>query len=224
MIDPDLLRPHARWMDSLLPDQVRRVCRDAAAQHVPAGSAVARRGEVVDHWTGVLGGLVKLVSTGSDGRATTFTGIPPGGWFGEGSLLKREPRRYDAVALSGVTVARLPQATFEWLLDGSIAFNRYLLLHLNERLSQFIGMVEHERLLDPDARMARCIAHLFNPVLYPGLGERLEISQAELAQLAGVSRQRANRSLQALERAGVVAVGYGSIRVLDTEGLRRFGT
>jgi DNA-binding FadR family transcriptional regulator len=71
--------------------------------------------------------------------------------------------------------------------------------------------------------MARCIADLFNPTLYPGIGPELLISQSELALLVGISRQRANQSLQALERAGLVAVDYGGIRVLDLPGLRRHG-
>lgn len=220
----ETLRLFARWTVTLTPEQLARVERDIALQHIPEGGLVARKGERVDHWIGVCAGLVKLTSTGPDGRATTFTGVPPGGWFGEGSLLKDEPRRYDGIALSDCTVAKLPRATFQELLDSSIAFNRHLLIQLNERLAQFIGLVEYERLLDPDAKMARCIANLFNPTLYPGVGPKLEISQAELAQLVGVSRQRANQSLQALEKAGLLAVEYGGVRVLDLAGLGRYGS
>lgn len=217
------LRAHARWMAALTPEEESRVISSVALQHVAAGSHIVRKGDSAEHWIGVLSGLVKLSSSGPDGRATTFTGVPPGGWFGEGSLLKRELRKYDAVSLSDCSIALLPRTSFEWLLDSSIPFNRYLLVQLNERLSQFIGMVEYERLLDPDARMARCIADLFNPTLYPGIGPELPISQSELALLVGVSRQRANQSLQALERTGLVAVAYGGIRVLDLPGLRRHG-
>jgi len=153
----------------------------------------------------------------------SFTGVPPGGWFGEGSLLKYEPRRYDASALRDSLVARLPRATFDWLLDNSISFNRFLLIQLNERLAQFITRLEYEYLLEPEAKLARCIADLFNPILYPGSGARLEISQAEIALLVGTSRQRANQSLQVLEKAGLVKIEYGAIQVLDLEGLRNFG-
>ena len=74
----------------------------------------------------------------------------------------------------------------------------YLIIQLNERLGQFIGMIENERMLDPDARIARCLAALFNPVLYPGTNRLLRISQEELGYLAGVSRQRANQGLKAV--------------------------
>ena len=219
----DSLRLHARWSVDLDAAQCARVVEDITVHRVEAGAQLCRKGEDVDAWIGVMAGLVKLSSSLPDGRTMTFTGVPPGGWFGEGSLLKREPRKYAAVALRDSTVARLPRATFEWLLGTSLPFNRFLLLQLNERLSQFIGLVEHERLLDPDAKLARSITHLFNPILYPGIGPRLEISQAELALLVGISRQRANQSLRTLEMVGLLAVEYAAIRVLDLEGLRRYG-
>jgi CRP-like cAMP-binding protein len=162
-----------------------------------------------------------MANVSADGRPTSFTGIPSGGWFGEGSLLKDEPRRYDIVALRDSTVAYVPRATFMALLDESVAFNRFLLVQLNERLGQFIGMVEHDRLLGPDARLARGLAGLFNPLLYPGIGPTLPISQEELGQLVGLSRQRVNRGLKVLEARGLLRIEYGAVTVLDLDGLRR---
>ena len=74
-----------------------------------------------------------------------------------------------------------------------------------------------------DARIARGLAALFNPVLYPGTNRLLQISQEELGYLAGVSRQRANQGLKVLEDAGLVRSEYGGINVLDLDGLRTFG-
>jgi len=191
-------------------------------QTYAAGAMVCRKGEPVDAWIGVLEGLVKINAVSAEGKAVTFTGVSAGGWLGEGSLLKTEPRRYDVVALRDSRIARMPRSTFEWLLDSSIGFNRFLLRQINERLGQFIALVEHARLLDPDARVARCIAELFNPILYPGIGPRLAISQEEIGYLTGVSRQRANQALRKLEEEGLLAVEYGGIRVLDLERLRGY--
>jgi CRP-like cAMP-binding protein len=165
---------------------------------------------------------VKISSVSAEGKAVTFTGVPSGGWFGEGSMLKNEPRRYDVVALRESQIAYLPKALFLHLLDHSIAFNRFLLIQLNERLAQFIATVEHERLLGPEGKLARIIAQLFNPVLYPGNRSELQISQAELGYLTGLSRQRANQALQSLEQEGLVEIAYGAIRILDLEGLRSY--
>lgn len=175
------------------------------------------------HWVGVIEGLLKLGIGSPDGKMATLTGVPAGGWFGGGSLLRTEPRRYDDVALRNSRVALMPRVTFYHLLDSSIGFNRFLLLQLNERLAQFIAMLEYERLLDPDARVARCLAWLFNPFLYPGIGQRLQVSQEEIGFLSGVSRQRVNRALHVLEGASLLRIEYGGVTVLDVDGLRGYG-
>jgi CRP-like cAMP-binding protein len=126
------------------------------------------------------------------------------------------------VALRESRILYMPRATFSWLVDNSIGFNRFLVTQLNERLSFFISLVEYDRMLEPDARVARCLAALFNPHLNPGIGLELQISQEEIGNLSGASRQRANQALQVLEKAGLLKVDYGSITVRDLDGLRQF--
>ncbi|MGE5665077.1 MAG: Crp/Fnr family transcriptional regulator [Betaproteobacteria bacterium] len=218
----DTLR-RAAWWPGLAAVQQERVLREVEERRYSGGTVVMRKGEAVEAWTGVIEGLVKINVVALSGKTATFTGVPAGGWFGEGSLLKSEPRKYDVVALRDTRIAWMPRATFDWLLDTSIGFNRYLLVQLNERLGQFIGMVEFERLLAPEARVARCLAELFNPHLYPGHAAEVAISQEEIGFLSGVSRQRVNQALQVLERAGLLQVEYGRIRVTDLAGLRSYG-
>ncbi|MEO5764250.1 MAG: Crp/Fnr family transcriptional regulator [Casimicrobiaceae bacterium] len=210
------------WAGDLPPALRARVENETTTRTCPMGSYVCRKGESVEHWIGVVEGVVKMANVSADGKPTSFTGIGPGGWFGEGSLLKNEPRRYDIVALRDSTIASMPRATFLALLDSSVPFNRHIITQLNERLGQFIAMVEHDRLLGPDARLARSLAGLFHPVLNPGSGPTLPLSQEEMGQLVGLSRQRVNQALNTLERAGLLRVDYGSVTVLDLPGLRRF--
>jgi CRP-like cAMP-binding protein len=171
----------------------------------------------------VLDGLIKVSVGNADGKLASLTGVPAGGWIGEGSLLKHEARKYDIIALRRSTIARLRGDTFYWLLDASIPFNRYLLHQLNERVAQFIGKAEYDRLLAPDARVARCLAELFNPLLYPGNSMRLEITQEEIGYLARISRQRTNQALRTLEAAQLLRVEYGAVQVLDLNGLKDYG-
>jgi len=217
----ELLRA-SLWTRSLTTRQVTRIAAETVVRELPVGVPVCRKGEPVEHWIGLIDGLVKMTSVSAEGKTTTFTGVTSGGWFGEGSLLKDRTRKYDVVTLRESRVAYMPRVTFEWLLDTNIGFNRFLLMQLNERLGQFIAVVEHERLLEPDARVARSLAGLFNPLLYPDQATDVRLSQEELGYLAGVSRQRVNRALQKLEKAGLVKVEYGHIRILDLEGLRAF--
>ena len=220
----DSLQLAAAWFRVLDGEQQARVERDLSVQQAAAGSIIERKGELAQAWIGVLAGLVKVSVGNAEGKVASLTGVPAGGWIGEGSLLKREVRKYDIVALRDSVVARLPAVTFDWLLDTSIPFNRYLLHQLNERVAQFIGKAEYDRLLDPDARVARCLAELFNPLLYPGMGMRLTITQEEVGYLARVSRQRANQALRKLEEAGLLNVEYGAVRVLDLDGLKLYGS
>lgn len=218
-----LLSNTAAWYAVLSQEQQARVLRDTAIHRVCAGDMIERQGEPSLVWIGVISGLIKVSVGNADGKMASLTGVPAGGWIGEGSLLKRETRKYDVVALRDSTIAKLPSATFEWLLDTSIPFNRFLLQQLNERVAQFIGKAESDRLHQPEARVARCLAELFNPILYPGMGMRLDITQEEIGLLARVSRQRVNQALQLLESINLVKLAYGSVEVLDLKGLRRYG-
>jgi CRP/FNR family transcriptional regulator, cyclic AMP receptor protein len=211
------------WAKSLDEEELERARSEIQEREIPAGGYACRKGEPVSHWIGVLDGLVKLGVVSAEGKSATLTGVPAGGWFGEGSLLRDEPRRYDAVALRDTRIAIMPRSTFNRLLDTNIGFNRFLLNQLNERLGQFIAMLEYERLLDPDARVARCLAALFNPFLYPGVTEKLQISQEEIGYLSGVSRQRVNQALRSLEGSGLLLVEYGGVTVLDRDGLGKHG-
>src|SRR3546814_916423 len=222
MLPKDSLHDAAAWFDLLTTEQQDRVQRDVAVTQYAAGAIIERKGEKAYAWIGVLAGLVKVSVGNSDGKMASLTGVPAGGWIGEGSLLKREARKYDVVALRDSTIIRLPVATFNWLLDNSIPFNRYLLHQLNERVGQFIGKAEHDRLLAPDARVARCLAELFNPLLYPGKGMRLDITQEEVGYLARISRQRTHPALRTLEAAQLLNVEYGTVPVLTLEGLQRY--
>lgn len=211
------------WGQALTEGQLARALSGTFERSYAAGAFICMKGEAVEHWMGIIDGLGKMASHWTTGKTTSLTGISVGGWFGEGSLLKNEPRRYDVMALRETRVAFMNRATFVWLMDNSIPFNRHLITQLNERLGQFIGMMENERMLDTDARIARGLVAMFNPVLYPGTSRLLQISQEELGYLAGVSRQRANQALKVLEDAGLVRSEYGGINILDIEGLRSFG-
>ena len=94
---------------------------------------------------------------------------------------------------------------------------------LAERLGQFMALLEYGRTLDATARLARCIASLFNPILYPDLTRHLEITQEEIGALSGISRQNANQCLKRLEKEGLLRLEYGGVTIVDLERLRYYG-
>ena len=212
------------WLSLLTESERLRIAPQIVVSDPMPGDYVCRMGRQATYWFGVIEGLLKMSTDSASGRSITFTGVPPGGWFGEGTALKRESYRYNIMALRHSVVAGLPIDTFHWLLDNSIGFNRFVMNQLNERLAQFIEAREIDRSTDPDVRVARNLATLFNPTLYPGVGEILRITQQELAYLVGLSRQRVNVALNTLEKHGAIRIEYGGMRVLDLAALRSSGT
>lgn len=210
------------WASELTPAELERASGGVSERRYSKGSYICHRGDRLEQWTGVVTGLVKMSSVARSGKAITFAGIGAGGWFGEGTVLKNEARKYDLVALRDTHLLMMNAATFRWLSEGSVGFNRFLVRQLNERLAQFIAATEYERLLKPEARVARHLAWLCNPVLNLDVRGRIEITQEELALLAAVSRPVTSRSLQALQQAGLIAVEHGVVTILDLAGLSDF--
>jgi CRP-like cAMP-binding protein len=219
----DDLLATSKWADALPPDQLQRVRAAIAVRELQPGNSACHKGDPSKVWVGVIDGLVKAASLSDTGKSVTFATFPSNSWFGEGSILKREARKYDVIALRKSRVALLPEDTFFWLLDTSIPFNRFILTQLNERLGQFIAAFEHDRLDELEAHVAHTIADMLHPELYPNREGCIEISNEELGRLVGTSRQRTNQALQVLEKYGLVKVAYRMIKVLDIEGLRSFG-
>ena len=208
------------WLKSLTPTERERAVAALVVGDAEAGDHICRFGRPVTYWFGLVDGLLKMSNDDSQGPVITFTGVAPGGWFGEGTVLKHEQYRYNILALRRSRVAGLPVETFDWLLDHSIGFNRFVMHQLNERLGQFIAAREIDRLNSPDLRVARNLASLFHPLLSPNVGGVLRITQQELAYLVGLSRQRVNEALTTLAAKGWIRVEYGGLRVLDLVALR----
>ena len=207
------------WLAVLEPAQREGATAQLQVVQAEVGERLCRIGKPANYWFGVIDGLLKMSNDDSSGQPITFTGVPPGGWFGEGTLLKREAYRYNIQALRRSVVAGLPIETFHALLESSIAFNRFMLNQLNERLGQFIAAREIDRISDPDLKVARNLAALFHPQLYPGVGSLLRITQQELGYLVGLSRQRVNQALNTLAARQLIRIEYGGVRVLDRAGL-----
>ncbi|MEZ5704414.1 MAG: Crp/Fnr family transcriptional regulator [Burkholderiaceae bacterium] len=208
------------WLKGLTAEERARAQADLMVTQAQSGDFICRIGRPVTYWFGLIEGLLKMSNDDSLGPQVTFTGVAPGGWFGEGTALKHEQYRYNIQALRRSLVAGIPIETFDWLLDHSLGFNRFVMRQLNERLGQFIAAREIDRINNPDVRVARNLAALFHPLLSPNVGGILRTTQQELAYLVGLSRQRVNEALTTLAAKGWIRVEYGGVRVLDLQALR----
>lgn len=207
------------WLQQL-PEQAKdRVYADAHETWFGAGDVVVRKGERAKAWIGVAEGLLKVSTVHRSGKVVMFSPLVEGSWGGEGSVLNDELFRYDIFAMRPSRVVFLPGTTFRWLLDTSLAFNRVIVARLNARLGYLMSMMETDRITDPVVRVARAIGSMYNPVLFPNLGALLTLSQTELGELIGMSRQSINAALQRLESEGLVSVEYGGVFIKSFPGL-----
>jgi CRP/FNR family transcriptional regulator, cyclic AMP receptor protein len=195
------------WRDRL-PQRVTTLQASKGQVLLPAGGEVAG-------WYAVLTGLVKLQTQSAEGRRQTFLGIPAGEWFGEGSVLKHEPRRYDVIALRDTELLCLPRAEFEELRSSSLEFCQALIDQLNMRLGQAMAIIETSRLRSPHQRVATYLG----PHLWRG-SRHMSLSQEELGILAGLSRQTVNSVLKDFERRKLVSLEFGRVEIADEAGLQ----
>lgn len=211
----DLFFAQSSWMTCLTESESARVKNAISVQRFTAGSAVFSHGMPAAHWAGVVEGMLKLDNITEEGKVSTIAGVPSGAWFGEGSVLKEEPRPYAVTALSDSVVAFLPRSEFFRLLHESHPFALWLIGQLNARLAHYVALVQTDRLGDTTAQVASSLAGLFNDALFPNTARRITLSQEELGRLSGVSRQVTNRALQELQDRGVIRLGYGWLEVTD---------
>ena len=194
-----------------------RLRDEVSVQHADKGTVMMPAGSAVQGWHAVLSGLVMLQSPASQGRASAFIGVPDGEWFGEGSAMKPEPRRYHVVALRPTTLLCLPLPLCATLRETSLGFIQFLVQHLNMRLGQAMTIIEAGRTQSPEHRVALYLSRLFWRST-----RRLNLTQEELGQLVGLSRQTVNKVLRVLEGRGIVSLDFGRVAIVDDEALNAY--
>lgn len=216
----DISRPSTQflamqpWFAHLPEETQTRISERVFTLAANKGNTLLRAGDEVKGWYAVLSGLVKLQSQSAQGRLSAFLGVPSGEWFGEGSAMKTEPRRYDVIALRDTELMCLPRAQFDELRATSLEFNQALVSQMNMRLGQAMAIIEAGRIRSPEQRVALYLSRLF----WHGM-RKLNLSQEELGNLVGLSRQTVNRVLKSLEQQGLVSLEFGRIALINDEGL-----
>jgi CRP-like cAMP-binding protein len=180
-------------------------------QHVPRGQTVFNDGDRGDCLYLVRSGRLDVQVGTPAGQLVTLRVIHPGELFGELALVHPDNRRTGRVtALERTELSALFRRDFESLRRTIPSVDQFLVAALAERVVRTSELAV-EMLLPPETRIWRRLA-----VLADAYGaEPITMSQETLAQVAGTVRQTANRVLQAGVRDGIVALGRGTIAVLD---------
>lgn len=104
-IAADHLNRIAAWSRGLNEQEMAVARAGVVEKSFKANGFICMRGDQFDYWTGVVSGLVRIGNVSRNGKAISFTGLTAGAWFGEGTILKNEPRGYDVVALRDTQLA-----------------------------------------------------------------------------------------------------------------------
>jgi len=211
--------------ETLAREELEQVARVAVPRGFEPGEVVFREGDESDTCYVVRSGHARAVRAHQDGRTITLASFGPGDIFGELAMFDNERRsatievtdRLEAVAVLGADMRRLLHEHADLAVKLVISLGRRLRA-ANERLaSQSFQTVQ--------SRVAGVLAQLVAQAQDEGAGERdvlLTITQADIAQLAGSSRESASRFLAVLERAGAVTQGRGKLTVHDPAVLERY--
>jgi len=205
----------------LAPPALERIAALATQRNFGTGEIVCSQGDPGDALYAVVTGRIRISSGAADGREIFLNIMEPGDSFGEIALLDGGTRTATAVAMVASELVSLRRDHLLALLEREPRVALELLRLCGERLRWTSGLLEDAALLDAPARLAKRLLSLGQ--LHgerSGSGYTLRISQEDLANFLGVSRQAVNQQLQAWKAQGWIALGRGSVTVLDDQAVR----
>lgn len=193
-------------------DALARRCPE---QHLAAGQCLFQEGTPLANVYVVRQGVVGLGRRAQGcRRRITYLLLRPGDIVGDVAALLGGVALFDAFAVSEAKVVVVPAAGFLEALDLRSPFSRQWAVGLGQRLSALQGRLEE--VLGGDLRSQ--IAALLHHELEAG-SRVVSFTQQTIADLLGVPRTSVTRTLQGLQRQGIVDVGYGHIAILDHAAL-----
>ena len=187
-------------------------------ERYPAGEEIFAKGSPGQSMMVVLRGTAKMSSMSPDGKEIVLNIMHPGEIFGEIAILDGKERSADAVAMTDCDVLVVNRRDFLPMLEKHADMCMILLISLCQRLRQTSEQVEDILFRHLEARIAKALLHLAETTglgRIQGLSVDLHISQRELANIAGGSRESVNKHLQTWQRAGLIDLSKGSILIRD---------
>ncbi len=222
-LEQDLL--HDQWFASVPKERRELLLALGRTQEVDASHHVFRLGDPPAGLYAVLEGEVRLISYPASGRERVSLQLFPGGWFGELSVLDGEPRAHDAVAHERSRLLFIGRAAFEAAVRETPELVRDLARLLARRLRQAMTHADTIAFQRLRVRVARMLLGL-KPARHDddtaaGTPWHLSLTQDELAEVAGASRQAVNRELKNFEAEGHLELKYGSLLIHNWLGLEK---
>ncbi len=200
----------------LPPSDLDELLSHARVEHYPAGYEIFAKGSPGRSMLAILSGSVRISVPSPTGREIVLTTLKSGEVFGEIALIDGEDRTADATAITGCDLLVLDRRDFMPFLERRADLCIRFLKLLCQRLRQTDRQVEDQAFGHLDSRVAKALVRLANSVAPAGAGgASLSISQQELANLVGATRERVNKQLQIWQSAGILQLGKRLIVIPD---------
>jgi CRP/FNR family transcriptional regulator, cyclic AMP receptor protein len=202
--------------------ELDRVAQVGIPRSFPRETRIFHEGDPGDACYIVREGSARVTREHPDGRAITLATLGPGAIFGELAMLDGERRSASVEATENTELVALPASDMRKLIREHPEMAEKLVVALTRRLREANERISRQSFQTVPSRVAGVLNQLLadeavTPMVRDGVTIRLR--QADLAQLAGTSRESVSRFLATLERAGVVRVGRGTVTVLAPERL-----
>lgn len=222
--DPVELLSRVPLLSELSRRDLERIAQVAIPRSFPAGVRVFHEGDHSDACYVVRSGDLRVTREHSDGRAIALATLGPGDLFGELAMLDGQARSASVETLSDSELLALSASDFRRLLAEHPEISVKLVGALTRRLRETNERVARQSFQTVPSRVAGVLTQLIaEEATGDGRqGVTIRMTQADLAQLAGTSRESVSRFLATLERAGVVRVGRGRVTVVEPRRLRAY--
>jgi CRP/FNR family transcriptional regulator, cyclic AMP receptor protein len=207
-----LLRGHPVF-GALEPAQLEQLVSYARTRRVAAGTTLFSKGDPGTELFAVSAGTVKISVPAPDGREAMFNLLHPGEIFGEIALLDGRPRTADAMAMTDCELTVIERRDFLAFVHGEPNVALQLIALLCERLRIASEHYEEVVFLDLPTRLARILLQLADQTEAGAAEPKLKITQREISQMLGSTRESVNKQLRAWSKRGVIALERGSIVV-----------
>jgi CRP/FNR family transcriptional regulator, cyclic AMP receptor protein len=208
-----LLQDHPIF-GALAPGQIKQLSSYARRRRITNGTILFVKGDPGTALFALCSGSVKISASSSDGRETMLALLQAGEIFGEIALLDGQPRTADAVALSDCDLIVIERRDFLALLHSEPKVGMKLIELLCARLRLTDQRLEDVVFLNLSTRLARLLMRLLEEKITGADRNKLNITQREISQMLGVTRESVNRLLQVWSKRKLIALKRGSIVVL----------
>jgi CRP/FNR family transcriptional regulator len=204
--------------------ELERIAAVAVPRAIPKGVRVFHEGDTSDACYVVRSGDLRVTREHSDGRAIALATLGPGDIFGELAMFDGGTRSASVETLADSELLALAARDVRRLLAEHPEIAVKLIIALTRRLRETNERVARQSFQTVPSRVAGVLSQLIAEDAVPSGGEGITVrmTQADLAQLAGTSRESVSRFLATIERAGVVRVGRGRVTVLEPQRLRAY--